>query len=273
MWKLVKMDFYRLFSSKTVKIGALMAVLLSGVYLLFSFGVVELVKFSLKDDPELATDLGTLLSQAGWVAGVDYADIVLSGTGFFALFIGCMISASFIGSEQSCGYTKNFAGQIPDKGYMAISKFIVTSCTQVMILVIYTGVVAAFAKLIFGQYITGYAIGGLFAALGLRVLLHLAMNAIIIFLCTLTRSHSIAMIAGCIFGLGVNKFAYMAASMLLSALKIKLNLLEYMPDGVNSMLSVNAVGDIYVKAIIVSIAFTAVFMVGNYLIVRNRDVR
>jgi hypothetical protein len=273
MWKLIKMDSYRLFSSKTIKVGAFMACLMSIGYTLLSLGIIALAKFAFREDPSMVDGMGFLLSQVSWMNGVDFAEIVFGGTGAFSLFIGCVISASFVGSEQSCGYTKNFAGQLTNKGYMAVSKFVVTSFGQVMVLAIYTVVGAISAKLILGQYISGYDMKNLFAALGLRLMLHIAINAIIVFLCTLTKSRSVAMMAGCIFGLGVTKAAYLSVSMLLSILKINVDIANYMPDGINGQLSLYTVGELTQKAIIVSIAFVIAFVAANYYVVRNRDVR
>jgi hypothetical protein len=156
---------------------------------------------------------------------------------------------------------------------MAISKFIVTSFGHIIVLAIYTIVGAIFANLFLGNYINGYDMKHLFAALGLRLMLHIAINAIIVFLCTLTKSHSVAMIAGCIFGLGITKAAYVSISMLLGILKIDFDIISYMPDGINGQLSLYTVGDLAQKAIVVSIAFVIAFVVANYYIVRNRDVR
>ena len=273
MWKLIKMDFYRLISSKAIKVGALMACLVCAGYMLLSLGIVELAKLVFKQDPMAALGLELVLAQVSWMNGVNFAEIVFGATAVLSLFIGCMISANFIGSEQSCGYTKNFAGQLPNKGYMAISKFVVTSFAQIVIFVIYAIVSAVLAVLLFGQYINGYASGSLLAALGLRLMLHLAINAIIIFLCILTKSHSIAMIAGCIFGIGVTKFAYLAVDVILSTLKINVSITSYMPDGINSQIALDTVGDLYIKAIVVSLAFMAAFLAANYYVLQKRDVR
>lgn len=250
-----------------------MACLMSVGYTLVSLGIIALAKFAFNSDPSMAESIGFLLSQATWMNGVDFAEIVFGGTATFSLFIGCVMSANFIGSEQSCGYTKNFAGQLTNKGYMAVSKFAVTSLGQIMVLVIYTVVGSISAMLMLGQYINGYDLKSLFAALGLRLILHVAINAIIVFLCTLTKSHSVAMIAGCIFGLGVTKAAYLSASMLLSVAKINIDIASYMPDGINGQLSIYSIEDLAAKAIIVSAAFIIAFVSANYYVVRNRDVR
>ena len=273
MWNLIKMDFYRLFTGKTMKVGAIMAFLVSAGYMLTSLGLLELCRYVTDSEPDATIGLSFIIPQAGWIFGIDFADIVLGGTAVLSLFIGCMISANFIGSEQSCGYTKNFAGQLPDKGYMAISKFVVTSAAQFVILFIYSAVSAVLAEILFGKYISGYNVGELLRALCLKLLLYFAINAIIVFICTLTKSHSIAMVAGCIFGVGVTQVAYSAVEVVLSVLKINFPISDYMPDGINSKLSIDTARSLTVNTIAVSISFIAVFLAANYFVQRKRDVR
>ena len=273
MWKLIKMDFYRLFTSKTMKVGSILAFAISLGYMLMSLGLVKLCQFVTGNDPEAAFGLALVIPQAEWLSGISFADIVFSGTSALSLFVGCMIAANFIGSEQSCGYTKNFAGQLPNKGYMAISKFVVTSAAKLVILVIYSVVSAVFALILFGKYISGYDIGELLLALFLKLLLYFAINAIIVFLCTLTKSHAIAMVAGAIFGIGVTKFAYVAVEVVLSALKINIPISSCMPDGVVSQLSVGTARSLTVNAIVVSVVFIAIFLIANFFVQRKRDVR
>ena len=273
MWNLIKMDFYRLFSSKTIKIGAVIACLMCAGYMFISFGILAFAEMAFEADPLAVEGLALFLPQISWMKGVGFSEIVFGGTAVFSLFIGCMITANFIGSEQSCGYTKNFAGQLTDKGYMVISKFAVTSVAQLMILVVYTVVSAVLALLLFGKYINGYDIGALWAALGLRLMLYFAINAIVVFICTFTKSHAIAMVAGCIFGMGVTKVAYSAVEVLLSVLKVHFPISNYMPDGINSQLALDTAGALSVRAIVVSVAFMAVFLASNYFVVRRRDVK
>jgi hypothetical protein len=156
---------------------------------------------------------------------------------------------------------------------MAISKFIVTSVGQVIILAVYALVLGISGRLILGKYITGFDVKNLLLALGVRLMLHIAINAIIVFVCTLTKSHAVAMIAGCIFGLGITQAAYLSATMLLSAIKIKINIIDYMPDGINSLLSIHNFAEIAQKATIVSAVFVVAFTAATYYVVRNRDVR
>jgi hypothetical protein len=218
--------------------------------------------------------MAMLLSILGWLNGADWSEIVFYTTGFFSLFIGCMITASFIGSEQSCGYVKNIAGQIPHKGFLAISKFVATSVAMALVLLVYLAVCAPLTSVLFSSYITnGYAIGELIGAFALRLLLFVAVNAVIVFLCTLTKSHAAAMVTGAIFGIGVTAIVYFAITSVLGMLKIKFDVANLMPDGVNGMLNCSNLVEILPKALIVSLVFIVGFVTGTYLLTEKRDVR
>lgn len=130
MKNLIKMDFYRLFHTKALKVGIIVAFLVAILGALFNYVIVEAVKMSIATDPAAAEGLGLVLPAVSWVLGVDYGEIVIGCTGTFSLLISCVVAASFISTEQSCGYEKNFIGQLPDRGYTIVSKFIATSAIQ-----------------------------------------------------------------------------------------------------------------------------------------------
>ena len=224
MLNLVKMDFYRLFHSKVVKVGTIAAAIIALVGMLFNLGVLEVIKFAMEDDPTGAESMGLLFPIIGWINGVDFADVVFTGTSFFALFVSCMMVASFVGAEQSCGYIKNIAGQLSNRGMTVVSKFIVTCFVQLMVLVIYAVISIIFSPIFFGAYIKSYSIVVLIEGLLIRFLLFCAINAVVLFFCTLTKSHAIAMVVGAIFGIGVTSLVYMAANALLSMLKFSFDI-------------------------------------------------
>ena len=89
----------------------------------------------------------------------------------------------------------------------------------------------------------------------------------------LTKSHAIAMVAGCIFGIGVTKFAYAAIDVILGTIGINFPISRCMPDGIDSQLSVEAASGLTVNAIVVSVVFIAAFLTANYFVQRKRDVR
>ncbi len=273
MKNLIRMDFYRLFRSRSIKVGMIASAAVAVLGMLCNLGIVAIVKVALDVDPVTADGLALLIDCANWVYGVDFADVMFSGTGWFSLFIGCMVVSAFIGSEQSSGYVKNVIGQLPDRGQMVVSKFVATSFIHFLTLVIYAAVSCACAFLFFGSYINEWSIGKLLLGLGLRLLLYIAVNAVIVFLCMLTKSSSLAMVIGAIFGIGITKFVYMILNWALSVVKIDIDLALFTPDGINGMLSVDGLETIWVRALIVFAAFTVVFVGAAIALVRKRDVR
>ena len=276
MLNLIKMDLYRLFRSKTLRVGLIAAAITAAACLLLSLGLLEIFKLTAVDDPNAEDTLASLsfvFPMLGWLAGANWAEIVLFTTGSFSLFIGCMITASFIGTEQSCGYVKNIAGQIPHRGFLSISKFVVTSISQILVLLVYLIVACPLTLALFGSYINGYAVAELFGAVALRALLFVAVNAVIVFICTFTKSHAVAMVTGAILGIGVTSLVYLAINSVLGMLKIRLDVSHLMPDGVNGLLSIDSVGEVLPKALIVSAVFIIGFVTGTYLLTEKRDVR
>lgn len=273
MKNLIRMDFYRLFHAKAIRIGVIAAVIVAFFGMLFSLGIIEIFKFGLELEPEAAASMSQLFPMVSWIDGVDFANVVLYGTGMFSLFIACMVSASFVSAEQSCGYFKNVAGQLSNKGVSVFSKFVVTSFVYVVIMLIYTLVSSICALLFFSKYLESYSIGALIGGLCLRTMLYLAINAIMIFLCTLTKSQSLAMVIGAILGTGITQLAYFAINGLLGIVKINLNVSHFMPDGISGLINAGNLGSLWLKAIIVSIVFIAGFLAGAMVIVNKRDVK
>ena len=274
MLNLIRMDLYRLLRSKTIRIGAIVALAIAFLGMLFNFGVIELLKITIQERPESAAEWRGFLS-ADWMYGVDFADVVLTGTSALSLFLSCMLVASFVGAEQSCGYIKNVAGQLPNRGMTVVSKYIVTCIVQIMVFVIYTivSIICAFA--FFKQYIIAYSIGALVCGLFLRILVFCAINAIVIFFCTFTKSHAIAMVVGAILGIGITRVLYAAVSGLLGLLKIDIDVSKFSPDGLNDLINVYELttSNIAVRIVIVSVIFIAVFVTSAAFVFNKRDVK
>jgi ABC-type transport system involved in multi-copper enzyme maturation permease subunit len=273
MLNLIKMDFYRLFRTKAVRVGAIAAVLFAFFTSLLNLGIVKIIEYAMEDDPNAADGMSEFFSVVGWMNGVDFAQVILTGTGMLSLFLSCMIAASYIGGEQSCGFAKNVAGQIPNRGLMIVSKFTATCFIHLMVLAIYTCVCSIFAPIFFGSYITSYSIGTMIGGLALRFILFCAINAVLLFFCTLAKSHAVAMVIGAIFGIGVTSLIYMLANMLLSLVNIKVDIAKLMPDGINGLISASSLGDIVARAIIVTVVFISVFLTGAALLYKKRDVK
>lgn len=273
MINLIKMEFYRLFRTKAVKIGAICAAVVSFLFVLFNFGLLEIVKHLMELEPDAALGIGVFFSVVSWLEGVDFAEVVLKGTGAFSLFLSCVIAASYIGAEQSSGYVKNIAGQLPNRGLLIVSRFVATCFIQFMVLSIYTVVSSLGALIFFGRYINACSFGALIFGLLLRFLLFCAVDAALLFFCTLTKSHAIAMVIGAIFGTGATSIVYSTANIFLNVIKININISMLMPDGINGLINASSVGEIAIRAILVSAVFIVGFVFSAAMVIKKRDVR
>lgn len=275
MLNLIKMDLYRLVRLKSFKTGLIAAAIFSFVSLFAVFGLIEITDMLLKEDPTLSIiDMATVFPILSWYTGVDYGDIVLFGTNTLSLFVGCLISASFIGAEQSAGYFKNVAGQVRPRGLTVVSKYITTCLVHLSVLVIYTIISCIFGQLFFSRYIISYNIGAMIGGLLLRTLLFFAINAVIVFFCILAKNQTFAMVIGAILGIGVTGFVYFGINALLGMVKITgIDVSHFMPDGINGILNVSSLGEIYISGIIVSIIFIAGFIFGAIMLIEKRDVK
>ena len=115
MGKLIKMDFYRLFQSKTFWISAAVMFFLQGITS-FSMPILQknLLKFASVPAENASEMLDTKLSEI-------FSSPMMS----FFMLIMFISATTFLFADIRDGYVKNFVGQIARKGYSAISKFIV----------------------------------------------------------------------------------------------------------------------------------------------------
>ena len=78
---------------------------------------------------------------------------------------------------------------------------------------------------------------------------------------------------GAILGIGVTTIVYFAINAILSMIKIKVNVADFMPDGINNLLTTSELGGIYLKAIIVAVLFIVAFITISAILVKKRDVK
>ena len=276
MFNLIKTDLYRLFHTKAFKVGIIASALIAFLGMLLNLGVLALIQAVMDSDPTYSVSgMEVIIPYVAWLGGADYSTIVLYSTGALSLLVGCVVSASFISAEQTCGYVKNVAGQLAHRGYTIVSKFIVTSLIHFVVLAIYTTISCVFAPVLFGKYIVSYSIAPLIGALLVRFLLFVAVNAIIVLLCTITKSPSLAMIIGAIFGLGVTQLGYMAISMVIGMVfkGSNFSFAEIMPDGINNMLTIFNVGELWARGVILSIIYIIAALACAIYIIEKRDVK
>ena len=108
MLNLIKMDMYRLFRTKSFRIGLIIAFALS-------FSCVAVLAALSNLIPMLSESSGATMAElpfANWRNNVNLFDIILTSTAVLSLLVSAVIASNFISNEQSNGYVKNIAGQI-----------------------------------------------------------------------------------------------------------------------------------------------------------------
>lgn len=284
MLNLIKMDFYRLFHSKVGKIGLIVVIASALLLTLGNYGVYSILKLVFENEngatggytPQDYADMATIFPTILWnLYGVNGTDVVFHLTNALSLFIACMLSAIFVSAEQTSGYVKNIAGQVRYKGYTVGSKLVVTSFIHFVVLAIYTIIALLLAPALFNECITGWNIPVLIGGLLLRLVIFFAINSLIVFLCLTFKSQSFSMVCGAILGIGALQLVYLAIGALVNVVKEGLNFEpgKYMPDGINGMISIAQIDNIWVQGLIVSILFIVGFSSAAIYIVSKRDVK
>lgn len=268
MLNLIKMDTYRLVKSKQFKIGLIIS-------FAFSFAVVAVIAGIGKLIPLLGEDGESILflfPYADWFSQVSIFTVILTVTSFLSLMISCMISSNFINEEQANGYFKNIAGQVKDKSMLILSKFVTVVMISLAVLIFYVAGSALASVLLLGKTLTFDYPDGFAFTMFTRFVLYLAVNAIIIFLCTLTKSKSLAIAFGLVFGTGITRFAYSIVETFLGILlKVDVSIASFTPDGQAFSITAESTNGDLGKAFAVGVCYIVAFLVFSSLILKKRD--
>ena len=110
--------------------------------------------------------------------------------------------------------------------------------------------------------------------IGVKYLLFLSIVAIIIFLCTLTKSSSLAIAFGVIFGTGMTTIVYTAVSFFLETVtKHSIQVASFTPDGFAFKLSILSQPEVLAKGCVLSVIYIAVFLILSAVVMNKRDTR
>ena len=268
MFNLIKMDTYRLAKSKQFKIGLIISFVFSFAVIAVIAGIGKLIPL-LGDDAE---GILFLLPYTDWFSQVSIFTVILTVISYLSLMISCVISSNFINEEQANGYFKNIAGQVKDKSMLILSKFFTVAVISLAVLVCYVAGSVLASVLLLGNSLTFDYIDGFTFAMITRFVLYLAVNAIIIFLCTLTKSKSLAIAFGLVFGTGITRFAYSVVSIFLeSIVKVEIPVASFTPDGQVFSISAESTNGDLGKALAVGVCYIVAFLLFSSLILKKRD--
>ena len=243
MGNLIKMDFYRMRTAKAFWVSLL---------------IIFLTEVLLSISPIFfSKDYSVTLTE---IIGMPIDHVIIT-----LLYVSVSI---FCYADLANGFIKNIAGQIPNKGLTAASKFIVIIFHNLMFFA------AGFlAKLIgsipFLKFDGNYLYA--FTYLLMRYLLVLAMCTMILFATTALRSKTFGTVLGVMFGVGGFSLIYMMLDTMIQNFYKGLKLEDYSPSSINpSSISSSADG---FRVLAVGVVFTVVFLVLSVKIVNKRDVK
>lgn len=270
MLNLIKMDFYRLFKSKSFYLIAGVSVIMS-IFMMLMFGIYSLALDNLNTG-ELNAETMALLEATLPSTFSQYFEIFFFGN-YVTLYLVIFI-VIFCNAEFGRGYIKNIASLITPRYKMAFSKLI--------IIVFMTVVIYALSALI---VVCGCAIGkvpmtvdnpgGLIKMIVVGILMNISISAFVMMLFYVFRKSMPALISGIVY-VTMGSILYTFLNLLLKAVfqSEKIDCTKFTNLG-NMLTHINASGDTetYVRASIVAVVILAISMAITCLSLNKKDIK
>ncbi len=254
MTNLIKMEWYKLRTSK-----------LFIILLIVTFALNAIFLASL---PMITSALGAEMT------ATELSSILASPFALGLLMIPIFISAvSFLYLDFSGGYIKNIAGQLADRGSLVFAKFIMIGVHN-LIFFVAAAISAVLATALTGGIVVDAAVWSGILTLLLKWLLSLSLCTVLMFFAVGLRNKTLAIIMAVVFSTGALSLLYMGINTGITALfKVEnIDVGNYLPDAL--MGSVNVItGELVVNAIIVAAIFIGVFLWLTYMMFKKRDVK
>ena len=296
MLNLIKMDLYRMFRSVSTWVILIFTVGIAA----FCVTMANMDVDAMAEDPQYAqesaeeiaagnsasdTDMSNADRQIGiyaesdpaWVSGeIDAGELISTQMTSGMLTLLCVIFAAIFGSaEQKNGYIKNIAGQLPNRGVLAVSKLAVSAVQVFLMTVIFVVSTGVMGKLFWGERFAVGAVSDMLPFLGAQYLLNVGFAALIIFLCTLTKSSAFGMTAGILMVLGLSVPVYSLINRAVAELapSWKFDISRFMPDGNIWMAGIGSSSEVLIRAAAVGAAFAVICTALAMITVKKRDVR
>ena len=251
MYNLFKMEIYRALKSKTV----IVTLLIMGV-LNFITVFTGTLGVSSNTGINICNEFTTILSNQ------------------MLLIIWAIMVSVYIAAEYKSGFVKSIAGQISNRSYLAISKFLLAVVYTIAMFVI-SFIFVSLAALLFGR---GNVIFGFTPQMillwSIQLILHIGFSCIFILVTTLTRSSSFGIALGIFTGCGLTNLIYTGIDWIVNKIGIVegFSLGSYMIEtNVQYMLPGIPMDYIY-KAAIVGIAFILIMMFVSMKTLNERDI-
>lgn len=212
-----------------------------------------------------------------WISGEIPASQLLGlllNSGILMMFCAIFVSL-FVGAERQSGYLKNIAGQLPHRGFLALSKIITIAVEVFLMFVIYSIFCLAAGFVFFGNKFTVDIGMEFFKMLGTQYLLHLGFSALIMFLCVASGSTAFSMALGILGCSGLTTLLYSVINRGIQKIKsgIDFDIGKYMLDtNVYAISGISVMQDI-IRAVLVACVFVTVCTALSALVIQKRDIK
>ena len=290
MLNLIKMDLCRMFHSLSTWLILLFTVGAA----FFCVAMVNIDLEAMEEDPSYAQEMFDETAPAessaedlqiglyavtdpAWVNGdINTGELISTQMQSGILTLLCVIfTAVFVNAEQKNGYIKNIAGQLRNRGFLAVSKLAASALQVFLIMAVFTLSTVLAGQIFWGGRLAAGSAADLLSFLGAQYLLNLGFCALILLLSILTKSSAFSMTAGIIMVLGVLYSVYALISRAVNELLPvnDFNLSLYMLEANIQMTGIGASSDTMQRAVIVGAAFLAVSVISAMAIMKKRDIR
>ncbi len=286
MFNLIKMDFYRMLHSVSTWVILAITVVLA----VFAVSMTETDIQAMTEDPQYANEqqgevdgnedrmIGiSTTANPEWVDGdIEAGELISTQVSSGLLVLLCVIfTAMFASAEQKNGYVKNIAGQLPNRGMLALSKLAVLAVQLCFLLAVFALVTALTGALLWGGRFYLGSVFSLLRFLGVQYLLHLGFASVILFLSILSRSSAFSMVVGLLAGMGTLVPIYSMVNKLVYDIQPdwKFDISKFTLDGNVLMASIGAAPGTMVRAAVVGGVFLAVCALLSMAVMQKRDIR
>ncbi|MBQ7522166.1 MAG: hypothetical protein IJU14_04715 [Clostridia bacterium] len=254
MVDLIRMDFYRMFKSKSFIISNIVVFVIAIVARLTEIGLMKLSQALGAEDVVIGND--------------SLSEIISNPFGWSIALVVVLISAvTFSYADIANGYIKNIAGQVSNKGNTALSKFVVLSVHNFIFM---------FCAMI-GRVIIGVITGGIhmdwvevplaIGTFGVKWLLLVSLSSILLFVSTGLKNKTLASVVGVILGSGSLMLLHLMIDSTVERF-IHVDISRYDP----SML-IQESNMIFGNAILVALVVIAIFLPLTVVIFNKTDVK
>ena len=257
MGNLIRMDLYRMRKARSFWVCLILT---------FVFGLASTPL------EKLLYSLGSMLQTEGitpFPETANLSDFLASPLSGLGIMLSMLSICAFFYADAENGYIKNIAGQMPEKGYTILSKFITAAPHNLLFMI------AGMAGNLLGTVLFRRIIADPAAADGIRVfflklLLLQSISAIFLFVVAALQIKSLGTVLAVLFGLGLLTLVYLGIDAGLQQLfpKIGFKFGDYMPDQVLGEAKPDTV-----KALAVALVTGGIFLPLAIRIFDKRDVK